>query len=321
MNLPLIIGGAVGLAVLLLVMGIRRTVQPTGSLEERIEGWLQAGGTEASRAKFDIEEALSGTLLGTVEEVVAKRDFAATLKEDLARADLSLTVTEYLLIRGAVIVLAFLIGFLLQRNLLVGLMMGAAGAFLPTLYVRSRQSRRLKAFDSQLPDVLDHLQGSLRAGYGLLQAVEWVSRQIPNPAGMEFDRVLREVQLGRTLLDALDSMVRRIPSDDLALIITAIKIQYEVGGSLAEVLETVAHTIRERVRIHREIRVLTSQQRYSGYVLIALPIGLAAFLMLVNPEYEMRLFEPGPTLCIPIGAVLMMVVGYILMRRIVEIEV
>ncbi len=321
MNLPLIIGGAVGVAVLLLVMGIRRTVQPTGSLEERIEGWLQAGGTEASRSKFDIEEALSGTLLGTVEEVVAKRDFAATLKEDLARADLSLTVTEYLLIRGAVIVLAFLIGFLLQRNLLVGLMMGAAGAFLPTLYVRSRQSRRLKAFDSQLPDVLDHLQGSLRAGYGLLQAVEWVSRQIPNPAGMEFDRVLREVQLGRTLLDALDSMVRRIPSDDLALIITAIKIQYEVGGSLAEVLETVAHTIRERVRIHREIRVLTSQQRYSGYVLIALPIGLAAFLMLVNPEYEMRLFEPGPTLCIPIGAVLMMVVGYILMRRIVEIEV
>jgi tight adherence protein B len=321
MNLPLIIGGAVGLAVILLVMGIRRTVQPTGSLEERIEGWLQAGGTEADRSKFDIEEALAGTLLGTVEEVVTRRDFAATLKEDLARADLTLTVTEYLLIRGAVIVVAFLIGFLLQRNLLVALVTGAGGAFLPTLYVRSRQSRRLKAFDGQLPDVLDHLQGSLRAGYGLLQAVEWVSRQIPDPAGMEFERVLREVQLGRTLLDALDSMVRRIPSDDLALIITAIKIQYEVGGSLAEVLETVSHTIRERVRIYREIRVLTSQQRYSGYVLIALPIGLAAFLVVVNPEYEMRLFEPGPTLCIPIGAAIMMVIGYIIMRKIVEIEV
>jgi tight adherence protein B len=321
MNLPLIIGGAVGLAVILLVMGIRRTVQPTGSLEERIEGWLQAGGTEADRSKFDIEEALAGTLLGTVEEVVTRRDFAATLKEDLARADLTLTVTEYLLIRGAVIVVAFLIGFLLQRNLLVALVTGAGGAFLPTLYVRSRQSRRLKAFDGQLPDVLDHLQGSLRAGYGLLQAVEWVSRQIPDPAGMEFERVLREVQLGRTLLDALDSMVRRIPSDDLALIITAIKIQYEVGGSLAEVLETVSHTIRERVRIYREIRVLTSQQRYSGYVLIALPIGLAAFLLVVNPEYEMRLFEPGPTLCIPIGAAIMMVIGYIIMRKIVEIEV
>lgn len=321
MNLPLIIGGAVGLAVILLVTGIRRALKPTGSLEERIEGWLQAGGTEAARTKFDIEEAIAGTLLGAVDEVVARRDFATTMKEDLARADLTLTVTEYLLIRAAVIVVAFLIGYLLQDSLLVGLVTGAAGAFLPTLYVRSRQSRRLKAFDGQLPDVLDHLQGSLRAGYGLLQAVEWVSRQIPDPAGMEFERVLREVQLGRTLLDALDSMVRRIPSDDLALIITAVKIQYEVGGSLAEVLETVAYTIRERVRIHREIRVLTSQQRYSGYVLIALPIGLAAFLMVVNPEYEMRLFEPGPTLCIPIAAVIMMVVGYILMRKIVEIEV
>ena len=321
MNLPLIIGGAVGLAVILLVVGIRRAVRPTGSLDERIEGWLQAGGTEASRAKFDVEEALAGTLLGVVEEAVAKRDFAATLKEDLARADLTLTVTEYLLIRAAVAIVAFLVGFFLQRNLLVGLVTGVGGVFLPTLYIRSRQSRRLKAFDGQLPDVLDHLQGSLRAGYGLLQAVEWVSRQIPNPAGMEFDRVVREVQLGRTLLDALDSMVRRIPSDDLALIITAIKIQYEVGGSLAEVLETVAHTIRERVRIQREIQVLTAQQRYSGYVLMLLPIGLAAFLLVVNPDYEMRLFEPGPTLCIPIGAAVMMVVGYIIMRRIVEIEV
>jgi tight adherence protein B len=321
MNLPLIIGGAVGLAVILLVMGIRRVLEPRGSLEQRIESWLQAGGTEASRAKFDIEEAFAGTLLGTVEKAVAKRDFGATLKEDLARADLTLTVTEYLLIRAAIAFVAFLIGFLLQRSVLVGLVTGMTGLFLPTIYIRSRQSRRLKAFDGQLPDVLDHLQGSLRAGYGLLQAVEWVSRQIPNPAGMEFDRVVREVQLGRTLLDALDSMVRRIPSDDLALIITAVKIQYEVGGSLAEVLETVSHTIRERVRIYREIRVLTAQQRYSGYVLLALPIGLAIFLMVINPDYEMRLFEPGPTLCIPIGAAVMMLVGYLIMRKIVEIEV
>ncbi len=321
MDFALIIGGAVALAIILLFMGLRRSVEPRGSLEERIESWLQAGSTEQGGSKFDLEEALAGTLLGTVEQAVSKRDFAATVKEDLARADLSLTVTEYLLIRAAIAVVAFLIGFFLQRSLLVGLVLGIGGGFLPTLYIRSRQSRRLRAFDGQLPDVLDHLQGSLRAGYGLLQAVEWVSRQIPDPAGMEFDRVVREVQLGRTLLDALESMVRRIPSDDLALIITAIKIQYEVGGSLAEVLETVAHTIRERVRIYREIRVLTAQQRYSGYVLMVLPIGLAAFLMVVNPEYEMRLFEPGPTLCIPIGAAVAMVIGYIIMRKIVEIEV
>jgi tight adherence protein B len=199
--------------------------------------------------------------------------------------------------------------------------MAAVGLFLPTIYVRSRQTRRLRKFDSQLPDVLDHLQGSLRAGYGLLQAVEWVSRQLPDPAGLEFDRVIREVQLGRGLMEALESMVRRIPSDDLSLIVTAIKIQYEVGGSLAEILEIVSHTIRERVRIMREINVLTSQQRYSGYVLMIMPIALAIFLIIINPEYEMRLFEPGPTLCIPIGAAVLMFLGYIIMRRIVDIEV
>jgi tight adherence protein B len=268
----------------------------------------------------DLQE-LDETLLGRVDRSVAKRGFAASTRDELARADLTLTVTEYLLIRVGIVLVLFVIGFLLQRNLLVGLVLGLVGFVLPIVYVRTRQSRRLKAFDSQLPDVLDHLQGSLRAGYGLLQAVEWVSKQLPKPAGVEFDRVIREVQLGRPLLDALDTMVERIPSDDLALIVTAIKIQYEVGGSLAEILEIVAHTIRERVRIMREINVLTAQQRYSGYVLMVMPIALAIFLIIISPEYEMRLFEPGPTLCIPIGAGVLMIIGFILMRRIVDIEV
>jgi tight adherence protein B len=317
MEIAVAVGIAVALAVALLLVGLSRALEPSGTLEQRIEDWVRGEGWDDSGlAQEEVD-----SFLGRVDESVGRRDFAASMKEDLARADLSLTVTEYLLIRIGLVVLFGALGYLLQRNLLVALILAVVGLFLPTLYVRSRQSRRLKRFDSQLPDVLDHLQGSLRAGYGLLQAVEWVSRQLPNPAGAEFDRVIREVQLGRGLMDALESMVRRIPSDDLALIVTAIKIQYEVGGSLAEILETVAHTIRERVRIMREIQVLTSQQRYSGYVLMLLPVGLAIFLMIVNPEYEMRLFTPGPTLCIPIGAVVLMVLGYFIMRRIVDIEV
>jgi tight adherence protein B len=319
MTVPILVGIIVALAVVLLLTGLGRVATPTGDLEQRIEDWLQAGGEGAlgNLDQFDFSEAL----LGRMEETVSRQDFATSMKEDLARADVTLTVTEYLAIRAVVLILMALIGFLLQRNLLVAGVMGLVGLLLPTAYIKLRQSRRLRAFDGQLPDVLDHLQGSLRAGYGLLQAVEWVSRQLPNPGGAEFDRVVREVQLGRSLLDALDSMVRRIPSDDLALIVTAIKIQYEVGGSLAEVLEIVAHTIRERVRIKREISVLTSQQRLSGYVLMFLPIGMATFLFLVNPEYIMQLFVPGPTLCIPVGAVLLMVGGFFIMRRIVDIEV
>ena len=317
MTIPVLVGIAVALALVLLSIGVSRVFEPSGDLEQRIQDWVSGDGWDDSGLAQEEAESF----MGRVEEEVSRRDFAASVKEDLARADISLTVTEYLLIRVGLVVLFSALGFLIQRNLLVALILGVVGLFLPTVYVRSRQSGRLKRFDSQLPDVLDHIQGSLRAGYGLLQAVEWVARQLPNPAGAEFDRVIREVQLGRGLMEALESMVRRIPSDDLALIVTAIKIQYEVGGSLAEILEVVAHTIRERVRIMREIQVLTSQQRYSGYVLMVMPIALAIFLIIFNPEYEMRLFQPGPTLCIPVGAGVLMILGYFAMRRIIDIEV
>lgn len=305
------------MTIAMFLFGIGRVLEPSGDLEQRIEEWVRGEGWDDG----DLVKEEADSFLGRMEESVGRQGFAESIKEDLAQADLTLTVTEYLMIRGALVILLGVAGYLLQQNLLVALVLAVVGLFLPTIYVSSRQSQRLKKFDSQLPDVLDHLQGSLRAGYGLLQAVEWVSRQLPDPAGAEFDRVMREVQLGRGLMEALESMVRRIPSDDLSLIVTAINIQYEVGGSLAEILEIVAHTIRERVRIMGEIRVLTSQQRYSGYVLMIMPIALAVFLVMINPEYEMRLFAPGPTLCIPIGAAVLMVVGFFAMRRIVDIEV
>jgi tight adherence protein B len=313
----LLVGILVSIAVGVFLFGIGRSMEPTGELEERLEEWVQ-GGLETDTFADD---ASSSLLLGRMERTIQRQSFAESIKADLARADLSLTVTEYLLIRAAIVVLGLMIGYLIQRDLLSGLLLGAVGFVAPIVYVRMRQTRRLRAFNNQLPDVLDHMVGSLRAGYGLLQAVEWVSRQIPHPAGTEFDRVIREVQLGRSLDESLDSMVRRINSDDLALIITAIKIQHEVGGNLADILEIVAHTIRERVRIQREIVVLTSQQRYSGYVLMIMPIALAVILYVINPSYEKQLFTPGPTLCIPIGTVIMMVIGFFVMRRIVDIEV
>jgi tight adherence protein B len=320
MMLFLLVGIVVAMAIILLLNGLARVLEPTEEVDQRIESWVQSGGKAKRRAAQETGDAGS-TLLSLVERAITRRSFAEDIRADLARADLSLTVTEYLLIRAGVVLGAFLIGYLLQRNVLAGFLLAAVGFFLPVVYIRSRQTRRLRAFDRQLPDVLDHLVGSLRAGYGLLQAVEWVARQMPHPAGAEFDRVIREVQLGRSLNDALDSLVRRINSDDLALIITAIKIQYEVGGNLSQILETVAYTIRERVRIEREIMVLTAQQRYSGYVLMLMPIGLALILFLLNPEYEMQLFTPGPTLCIPIATAIMMIIGFVAMRRIIDIKI
>ena len=316
------IGLLVAAAVVVAVYGLSRAIRSKGDVEDRIEKWInqpREGGEPT--AGTDRALARQNNLVGKVDQMLARRGFAASLATDLARADLSLTVTEYLVLCVGLALAGFLIGYLIGRNPVFSVLLGLVCAFVPQFYVGRRQAGRLSAFNRQLPDVLERLVGSLRSGYGLSQAVEWVAKQMPNPAGGEFGRVVREMQLGRSLSQALDSMVRRLNSDDLALIVTAIQIHYEVGGSLADILETVAETIRERVRIQREIRTLTAQQRFSGYVLIALPIGLAILLYIMNPDYEGRLFEPGITLCIPIGAALMMVLGYLIMRKIIQIEV
>jgi len=165
------------------------------------------------------------------------------------------------------------------------------------------------------------LSGSMRSGYGLLQAVDFVGHEMPPPVGPEFAQVVRDVKLGRSIMAALDDLAERVGSQDLSLIVLAIRIHHETGGNLAEILETVAETIRERVRIKGELRTLTAQQRYSGYVLAALPILMFFVLMLINPQYESNLFKPGPTLCIPIGAGFSMIIGFIAIRQIVQIEV
>ena len=312
----ILVGVLVVAAVAALLVALRRTMQPADVVETRLQAWVQRGprdiGPEAEKAPRQKRGA------ALVAEVPGWR---RTIARDLARADLSMTVGEYLAIRIGIVLVAFLIGFLVRGNLLLGLLLGIVAHFIPPAYIRLRQARRLQAFNRQLPDVLDQLVGSLRVGYGLTQSVEWVAEQMPPPAGEEFDRVIREIQLGQPLPNALDNMVRRIGSDDLAMIVVAIKIQHESGGSLADILQTVAHTIRERVRIQREINVLTAQQRYSGYTMMLLPIGLAILLMLLNPEYEMQLFTPGPTLCIPITTGIMMILGFFAMRRIINIEV
>lgn len=143
---------------------------------------------------------------------------------------------------------------------------------------------------------------------------------MPAPAGPELGQVVRDVKLGRSLMAALDDLTERVGSEDLTLVATAIHIHHETGGNLAEILETVTETIRERVRIKGELRSLTAQQRYSGYVLAALPILLFLVLMLINPQYESRLFQPGPTLCVPIGALVSMSIGFLAIRFIVAIE-
>jgi tight adherence protein B len=192
--------------------------------------------------------------------------------------------------------------------------------FVPVFYLRSRQRRRQRAFTEQLPDVLTLLVGALRAGQGLSQAMEMLVEQLPPPASQEFARAMRAVRLGQPIQQALLEMADRVGTDDLDLVVTAMNVQYEMGGNLAQTLDTIGVTVRDRIRLKRQIRTLTSQQRFTGYVLALWPLALAAALYFLNPSYLKQIFVPGWIL-LPIGAVVLQIAGFLVIRRIVDIEV
>jgi tight adherence protein B len=265
---------------------------------------------------------------------VEGRDFGANLARDLARADLKLKVSEYLFIWvGAVVgipVFMFLAGFALPalQNPILLLVGAVIGFFLPRWYVRRRQGKRINQFNKQLPDTITLIANALRAGSSFLQAIELVVREARPPISTEFARVIREVNLGLPFEQALENLVRRVRSEDLELMVTAISIQYTVGGNLAEILDSIAYTIRERVRIKGEIRTLTAQQRMSGYVVAFLPIALVGMLTVIAPSFMQPMLDPAVNILgIPTGMILMaiggfmMFIGFMIIRRIVDIEV
>jgi len=314
---PLLLPVVAGLAVLLLFIGFSRARRSGDELiEERLDRYAVREEPEEEKKGKKRRSAMDG-----LEDAMVKRGLAANLRIDLARADLKLRTSEFLTINLVSVFVFFLLGRLLFGSALMGLIFGVIGFFAPRIYMRMRQSRRLNAFNDQLGDTITLLANSLRSGFSIVQSMETVAQQLPNPIAGEFHRVTQEIGLGLHYEEALNNMLRRMPSDDLDLMITAINIQSKVGGNLAEILDTIGHTIRERVRIKGEIRVLTAQQMISGYVLTALPIILGLVLYLINTEYIGRLFN-DPCGWIMIGVSLTMIgMGFMIIRKIVNIEV
>jgi tight adherence protein B len=242
------------------------------------------------------------------------------LNLQLISANWPITETEYMVIRIASVILAFAIGWLISRMAISGLGLAVIVFFIPDLLLKRSISKRQQAFGQQLVDVLILMTGAVRAGYSLPQAIEVVSKEMKAPAADEFRRVKHEIGLGLSLSQALNNLVVRMENDDLYLVVTAININSQVGGNIVTMLEAVTETIRERVRLFAEVRVLTAQQRFGSYILTFMPIGMVAALYIINPNYMMRLFDPS-ILCIPIGAVIMVIIGNFVVRRLAKIEV
>ena len=336
MPMTVVVAAVAALAILLIAVGVAWSGGGTG-VSARLERYASGASDEkkAEAGSASLGDLISQSVaLSQLNRVVEQRDFGANLARELARADLRLKVSEYLVIWvGAIVgvpVIMFLAGFALPtlQNPILLLIGAVLGFLLPRWYVRRRQGGRLNQFNKQLPDTITLIANALRAGSSFLQAIELVVREARPPISTEFQRVIREVNLGLPFEQALENLVRRVKSEDLELMVTAISIQYQVGGNLAEILDSIAFTIRERVRIKGEIRTLTAQQRLSGYVVGFLPIGLAGFLFIIAPSFLQPMLDPDVNVAgIPTGMILiaiggiMMFIGFMFIRRIVDIEV
>lgn len=320
MVLILLVGG--GAVVLLLVVGIVITATSEKALvEQRLGRYLEDQAVD----KGFKEEKKATPLADWLNIRLERSKYGGGISRELARADLKLKASEYVatmfIAAVGVGVVSWYIG---GRSIIFGGLGVIMGLNLPRMYVNSQKSKRLLKFNEQLADMLNLMVNGLRAGYSTMQAMEAVSREMPAPIADEFRRVVQEMQLGLPMERSLENLLRRIPSEDLDLVITAINVQREVGGNLAEILDTISYTIRERVRIKGEIRVLTSQVIYSGRFLAMMPLFIAGALWLLNRPYMMEFFNPETRIpgivSLTIGG-LMIVAGYFVMNKIASIEV
>jgi tight adherence protein B len=265
--------------------------------------------------------AMTQMLASRLEATVSGRTFATRLRADLAQANLRLAVGEFLILQTSAASLSGALAFFISRASVVGMLFAVAGWFVPLVWLSRRKAARLKAFGDQLADTIELMSNSLRSGLSLLQCMELISRESAPPVSEEFHRVVREVGLGVGPQEALRRLVQRIDSEDLDLVVTAILVQFEVGGNLARILDSIAGTIRERIKLHGEIRTLSAQGRMSGYILSGLPVAIGGILLLVAPSYLGKLFTPGPWLALPALALIGILIGTLIMRKLVAIEV
>lgn len=316
-------------AAIVLVLGIvfllTRSRRKGGAVSQRLNEYAGTTGPGGESTAVIKSSNTREIVTERIDRALRGRGFATDISRKLARADLRLTVGEFIGLKFLSMGACFGIGTLLGRGfgpfaLVVGLLTGIVGLYIPDVVVNNKGNKRIKMFNSQLGDTIMLCANSLRSGYSLLQSLELISKEAPAPMSDEFQRVIREVSLGLSTREALANMLRRVPSDDLDLLITAINIQSEVGGNLAQILDKIGHTIRERIRIKGEIKVLTAQQQYAGYIISGLPIALAGVLMLISPQYVTKMF-PWPYTCMPICGLICIIAGFIAIQKIVDIDV
>ena len=309
---------------LYLMFGRRKAI-----LAQRLEAYT---GIEEEAAITTNVELQQLNPVPRVMHVLLGRSYMQRLEDELARADIPMRTSEYILLRLVLAAVGFVVGLYGLGYVHSGIILAVAGFVSPAIFVRVHQNRRRTKFVTQLADALMLLTNSLRSGYGFLKGLELIAKEMNDPISKELNRVLREVNLGATVDQALMSLGKRIHSQDLDIVISAYLIQKDVGGKLTEIMEKVAETIRERLRIQGDIRVLTAQGRLSGMIVGLLPVALFFFFLLRAPDYFKPMLGPPEIsllggLTVPMGVLLLLgafawqLLGGYFIYRIINIKV
>ena len=332
MPILLIIGVAIagffmfGAGVALLLGGNRGT-----AVDKRLDEYVGTTGL-----LLDDQPAGSQTagpdVADRLDKAIGDRGFTQKIKQRIAQADVKLRVSEYIIIWIFSIIGVSVLAFILfDGSIPLSAAGGVIGSLIPRIVINRMGTKRIQTLEDQLSDTLNLWVNALKSGYSVLQGMESIATELPPPVSKEFERVVQEMRLGLGMEQALDNMLRRVPSEDLDLVVTAVKIAREVGGNLAEILDVISFTIRERVRIKGEIRTLTAQNRASATIITFLPIALAGILYVINKPYVVELFvketpwviqDVLPCGWVVVGiALIMIAIGAAVIRKIVDIEV
>ena len=310
---------AIGLGLFGLIAGFYVALRGQNSLAQRLKDFIETpqvdvaaptDSTISSWRRLRHQFNLTFGMLNSQE-----------MQRQLIAANWQVTASEYLLIRVLAVLFALFLGALLFQNIWPGVGLAVLAYVVPGFLLFRSIDNRQKKFQAQLIDSLTLMRGAVEAGYSFQQAINVVIQEISPPTSEEFRRVRREVELGLPMNRALLNMASRMDSDDFIMVVTAVNINIQVGGSLSTILGVVIETIRQRIALLGEIRTITSYARYASYMLTLLPFITVALIALVSPQYVQRLFEPGFTRYVLVYAVVSVLLGNLVLRRMAQFKV
>jgi len=311
-----------GIGLLLMLLMLMPRKAPPMTVEERVTSYTGTSFGSATTEREPSEPAMAQATQAMAHVLQRNQGLDERISHRLEAAGSDLKASEWLLFHAAIFVGTTLLGLLLGRgNLIIGVIFMIAGAVLPWVYLGIMRSSRRKKFNAQLPETLGMMAGSLQAGLSLMQSADTIVREASEPMAGAFRRVLVETRLGVSLEDAMDGVADRFDSRDFRWVVMAIRIQRQVGGNLAELLNTVAHTMREREYIRRQVNALAAEGKLSAYVLSFLPVGFMGYLCLTQWDYVKVMFTEPLGILMLAGASAWLAIGAFWMSKLVKVEV